>query len=439
MLEWIGKTRDGVALTREEIESLVKGIVDGSWPDYQLAAWLMAVYLRGLTDREVFDLTKCMAECGNDASRSKTGETQALGEVDKHSTGGVGDKTTLVVAPLVASLGIRVAKMSGRGLGHTGGTLDKLESIPGFQVHRTREQIQQQIVAVGVAVVAQSEELAPADRRLYALRDVTATVDSIPLIASSIMSKKLAGGAPNLVLDVKVGRGAFMPTLERAQTLTERMIRIGEQAGRKVRAVLTNMDQPLGCAIGNAIEVNEAVQCLQGQGPADLREEVIELAAHMTALARSLDTHEARERVETALRRGDGWETFRRWIRSQGGDVAAVERGLPLAPLVSDVRATVDGYANRIDALSIGEAVLALGAGRLRLEDTVDPSVGVEVFAKVGDRVYQGQILARVHAQTEWAGERAAGHLRQAIHLSEGPCDIPPTILAVLGDAAARS
>ncbi len=426
MLDLIAKTRDRIPLVREEIETLVHGVVDETIPDYQLSAWLMAVYIQGLKDREVFDLTDAMATVGSGP------KPPALGEVDKHSTGGVGDKTTLAVVPLVASVGVRVAKMSGRGLGHTGGTLDKLESIPGFQVERTRREIEEQVSRVGCAVVAQSGELAPADRRLYALRDVTATVDSIPLIAASILSKKLAGGAPNLVLDVKVGRGAFMPTLERARVLTELMIRIGEHHRRRVRALLTQMDQPLGYAVGNAIEVNEAAACLRGQGPQDLREEVIALATHMTSLARSVPTEEARASIESALMDGRGWETFQRWVESQGGDARAVERGLSLAPAVTEVRAREDGFAQGIDALAVGHAVLGLGAGRLRLEDPVDPSVGAEVWVKVGDRVEKGQPLARVYARDDRAAGEAARALETAIRLSHEPCEAPKAILEVL-------
>lgn len=428
VLDRIAKTRDGLALDREEIYDLVEGAVDGRYPDYQLSAWLMAVYLRGLSDREVFDLTEAMATVGS-------GETEApLGEVDKHSTGGVGDKTTLAIGPLTASLGVRVAKMSGRGLGHTGGTLDKLESIPGFRVERSRREIEEQVARIGLAVVAQSGELAPADRRLYALRDVTATVDSIPLIASSIMAKKLVGGAPNLVLDVKVGSGAFMPTLERAKVLTELMIRIGTHHHRKVRALLTNMDQPLGHAVGNALEVNEAALCLRGEGPPDLREEVLALSAHMVALARDLPTDVAHSEAQRALDTGRAWDTFRNWIESQGGDVAAVERGLPTAPVIREDVAEQAGSVAHIDALSVGHAVLELGAGRMRLGDPVDPGVGAEVFVKVGDRVVAGQVRFRVYARSETAAQAAVARIREAIRMTDGPCERPAAILTILGD-----
>jgi pyrimidine-nucleoside phosphorylase len=432
MLAYIERTRDGLRLTREEIQDLVAGVVDGRWPDYQLAAWLMAAYLRGLGEQEVVDLTEAMAWTGSG------NQENALGEVDKHSTGGVGDKTTLAVAPLVASLGIRVAKMSGRGLGHTGGTLDKLESIPGFRVTLTREEVRAQVERVGVAVVAQSAELAPADGRLYALRDVTGTVDSIPLIASSVMSKKLAAGAPCLVLDVKVGRGAFMATLERARELASLMIRIGEAHGRRVHALITSMDQPLGYAVGNAVEVNEAAACLRGQGPQDLRQEVVELATHMVALARKWELAYAHEQVEQALATGKAYETFLQWIQAQGGDAQAVENGLPLAPARLKVRAEREGWVASVDALTVGQVVLRLGAGRERLGDPVHHGVGVQLSVKVGDYVSSGGELATVYAQQEDQAQGAARLLRQAIVLADAPVTVAPPVLEALGSGGGR-
>ncbi|MDA8194028.1 MAG: thymidine phosphorylase [Thermaerobacter sp.] len=413
LLPFIEKTRDGHPLTESELTALVTAVADGSASDYQLAAWLMAVTCRGLSDQEVYWLTAAMAQSGER-------ETAPLGLVDKHSTGGVGDKTTLAVAPLVATLGIAVAKMSGRGLGHTGGTLDKLESIPGFRVNLTRDAMARQIAEVGVAVVAQTAELAPADKRMYALRDVTGTVDSIPLIAASVMSKKLASGAPNLVLDVKVGSGAFMKSLAAAQRLARLMVAIGRFHGRKVRALLTNMDQPLGYAVGNAIEVNEARQVLMGGGPGDLRHEVIELAAHMVSLVTGADVSKTRGQAEQALQDGAAMQTFQRWIVAQGGDPAALAGDLPLAPIREAWIAPASATVAAIDAQRIGEAALGLGAGRQQLGDPVDHAVGLRLYVKTGQQIQSGDTLAEVYARTPEAAAQALRVLANAVTWSDG-------------------
>ncbi len=412
LLELIEKTRDGISLSLEDAEQLVTSITDGSLPDYQLSAWLMAAYCKGLSLEEVYFLTDAVARSGGQVAES-------LGIVDKHSTGGVGDKTTLILAPLVSSLGVPMAKMSGRGLGHTGGTLDKLESIPGYQIDLTNEAIRAQMEQIGVAVVAQTGELAPADKRMYALRDVTATVDDISLIAISIMSKKLAAGAKNIVLDVKVGNGAFMSSLESARELARLMVRIGTFHGRNVRAILTRMDQPLGFAIGNAIEVNEAIHCLQGHGPADLREEVIELACHMVSMAKGISVEDAMLEVVDALDYGSAFHQFKQWIAAQGGNLTAIEQDLPLAPIVKEWVSEQEGFVRSIDTHAIGKVALDLGAGRHKIDDSVDLGVGLLCFAKVGQSVKSGDVLATVYARSEQHAAQAIFLLQQAITLGE--------------------
>ena len=424
MLDIIEKTRDHVPLTRDDIARLITGIVDNSWPDYQLSAWLMAATLNGLTDEETFQLTGAMA--------FSNGQPDPLGVVDKHSTGGVGDKTTLVLAPIVASLGIPVAKMSGRGLGHTGGTLDKLESIPGFRTALSPEEIQRQVKEVGVAVVAQTEELAPADRRLYALRDVTGTVNQVSLIASSVMSKKLATGTPNLVLDVKVGSGAFMADVEQARVLARLMVNIGRYYNRRVTALITSMDQPLGWAVGNAIEVNEARDCLLGKGPDDLREEVIHLSAEMVRLASDQSLDDALTAVKRVLDDGRAWETFQRWIARQGGLVEALNQPLTLAPIKREWRAHAAGTIVSIDTRKIGRASLELGAGRHRLDDSIDPQVGILCYAKIGTAYAPGDLVGIVYARTEDRAVSALRLLEASIQWGESATP-PPLILDRLG------
>lgn len=408
------------------LHDFVHGVVHGEVPDYQVAAWLMAVYLNGLNDEAVFELTRAMAEIG-------TAPPPIRGRVDKHSTGGVGDKTTLILAPLVASLGIPVLKMSGRGLGHTGGTLDKLESIPGFQVTLDERALSQQMDQVGVAVVAQSARLAPADGVFYALRDVTGTVDSLPLIAASIMSKKLALGSPNLVLDVKVGSGALMKTLERARSLAELMIRIGDSAGLRTAAVLTNMDEPLGQAVGNAVEVMEAWACLTGGGPADLREEVLVLASQMVSLAEAEPLEVARSQVENALDSGRARDKWVSWIEAQGGDPEQVARGLRLFP-ASPVFLDQPGIVEAIDTEAIGRAAQQLGAGRLRKEDPVDPRVGVRWRTRLGDAVETDTPIGDVLAPPGLRRDEAMALMQSAVTLGRAPVR-PPAVLDILPHA----
>ncbi|PSR23915.1 MAG: thymidine phosphorylase [Sulfobacillus acidophilus] len=411
MIDIIEKTRDGIALSYDDIEHLVAGIVDNTWPDYQLSAWLMAVVLNGLTDVESFWLTGAMA--------FSHPQPDPLGLVDKHSTGGVGDKTTLVLAPLMASLGLPMAKMSGRGLGHTGGTLDKLESIPGFKTTLDVEDIKRQVEEIGVAVVAQSGELAPADRRLYALRDVTGTVNNISLIASSIMSKKLAAGTPNLVLDVKVGSGAFMANLEQARALAQLMVRIGRYYNRNVTALITSMQQPLGWAVGNAIEVNEAMDCLQQRGPADLREEVLALAAELIHLAHGTDLNKAHAEARAALEDGRAWTKFTQWVARQGGSPQALDGPLPLAPVRREWHASTAGRIASLNTRGIGQVALNLGAGRHRLEDAVDPAVGLLCYVKVGQVIQPGDLLGVVYARTNDDAQKALDGLAQTVRYGE--------------------
>jgi pyrimidine-nucleoside phosphorylase len=378
----------GEAHDRATLEAFVRGYQRGEVPDYQVAAWLMAVCWRGMTDRETADLTEVMAASGDRLDLSAFPHA-----VDKHSTGGVGDKTTLVLAPLVASFGATMAKMSGRGLGHTGGTIDKLESIPGFRGTLDERAFLRQAREVGVAVTGQSRDLAPADGLLYALRDATATVASVPLIASSVMSKKLAGGAHTIVLDVKVGAGAFMKTVDEARALAASMVTIGRHAGRTVRAVLSNMDEPLGHAVGHALEVREALEALRGRGPADLRELVVVLAGELLEAA-GLVTDRAE--VEAALDDGRALSRFERWVAAQGGDVSRLG-DLEVAPDTAAYRAESEGVLAALDAERVGLAVQRLGGGRRRKGDVIDLGVGAVVHAKVGARVQAGDTLVTLH------------------------------------------
>jgi pyrimidine-nucleoside phosphorylase len=394
---------------------LVLAYARGDVPDYQMAAFCMAVYFRGLTTGETFALTDAFV---------RSGETLALGRelgrkvVDKHSTGGVGDKTTLAVGPVVAACGVPFAKMSGRGLGHTGGTLDKLESIPGFRVELTTAEFVAQVKETGLAVIGQTLELVPADKRLYALRDVTATVDNISLIAASIMSKKIAAGADAIVLDVKVGDGAFMKSQPDAQALAEAMLQLGRRAGREVVCLITDMDQPLGHTVGNALEIREALATLRGEGPADFTQLVVTAAGHL--LARSdlgVDDAEGRGRAERTLSDGSALEAYERWIAAQGGDPS--ETALPTAPVIREVRAEQAGHVARLGAVAIGHAALRLGAGRRTKEDTIDHAVGVVCLKKRGDRVGAGETLAEVHASDEKTAAEGVGEVLEAYELAE--------------------
>jgi pyrimidine-nucleoside phosphorylase len=412
MVSLILRKRRGDALSPEELRFICGGFVAGSIPDYQIAAWLMAVCLRGMTEAETLAMTLAMVESG------ATLEWPGLSRppVDKHSTGGVGDKTSLVLVPLMAAAGLPFVKMSGRGLGHTGGTLDKLESIPGFRVELSLDELREQVRRVGCALVGQSPRLVPADKLLYALRDVTGTVDSVPLIASSIMSKKLAGGAGVIVLDVKYGSGAFMATVEEARELAAAMVRIGEGAGRRVRALLSAMDEPLGRAVGNALEVREAIDTLHGSGPADLWELTLQLGAQLLLLSgEASDAAEARARLTKLRDSGAAARSFEALIEAQDGDLRVVEDPalLPAAPTVVPLRAAKAGWVEALNARAVAEAALELGAGRRTKTDAIDHAVGVVVRAKTGDRIAPGDLLAEVHAADPGAGEAAAQKLRR--------------------------
>jgi pyrimidine-nucleoside phosphorylase len=427
--ELIQRKRDGLELDPEELGELVLAYARGEVPDYQLAAFLMAVYFQGLTSAETFALTDAMVRSGDTIDLGT-----ALGRrvVDKHSTGGVGDKTTLVVGPIVAACGVPVGKMSGRGLGHTGGTLDKLESIPGFRVELTTEELIAQVREIGLAIVGQSGDLVPADKKLYALRDVTATVDNVSLIAASIMSKKIAAGADAIVLDVKVGDGAFMKSLPDAQVLAETMIALGQRAERDVVCVLTDMDQPLGRAVGNALEVREAAATLRGEGPADLTELALDASAHLLALSDlGIDRAEGRRRTEAAVADGSAHALYERWVRAQGGDPD--EAALPKAPFVREVFAPRAGYVHALGALPVGLAALHLGAGRREKDDPVDHAVGVVCVKKRGDAVEHGEPLAEIHARDEASADEASNDVLAAYELADEPPRERSIVLDTIG------
>ena len=425
----IEQKRNGGEHDPAELTELVLAYARDEVPEYQMAAWCMAVYFRGLTAAETDALTDAMI---------RSGETLDLGAalgrtvVDKHSTGGVGDKTSIAVGPIVAACGVPLGKMSGRGLGHTGGTLDKLESIPGYRVELTTEEFVAQLREVGMAIVGQTADLVPADKKLYALRDVTATVDVDPLIASSIMSKKLAAGADAVVLDVKVGDGAFLRTLDQGRALAKQMWQIGERAGRTVTCLLTDMDQPLGRAVGNALEVDEARDTIRGDGPGDFTELVLDACGRLLALSDlGIDNAEGRRRAENAVADGSALETYERWIRAQGGDPdpALLER----APVRRPVPAPQDGVVTWLGAHAVGVAALELGAGRRTKTDPVDHAVGVLCFAKRGDTVLAGDDLAEIHARDDASAERAVAAVLAAYELGDEPPPERGIVLDVIG------
>ncbi len=425
MTEIIAKKRDGGELSRAEIEFFVRGYTAGEIPDYQAAAWLMAVFLRGMSDQETHDLTLAMAHSGDMLDLKDI----APFTVDKHSTGGVGDKVSLVVSPLVAACGVPVAKMTGRGLGFSGGTVDKLESIPGYRTDLSVEEFRAQLEAIGIVLTGQSADLAPADRKLYALRDVTATVESIPLIVSSIMSKKLAAGADGIVLDVKVGSGAFMKTLAEAEVLARAMVRLGDQAGRRVVALISDMNQPLGWAVGNALEVREAIDTLHGGGPADFREHCLVVTAEILQLSDpALDSERALARAQESLSSGAAWRKFRELVAAQGGDVSVIDEPerLPRAPLIEPVPAPRTGYLAEVNAAEIGMAVVDLGGGREKKGDPIDHRVGLVVHHKVGDRVEQGEPLFTVHAGDAEHLAAARERVLAAHHIGDEPVERLP-------------
>jgi len=425
----IERKRNGEELPADELAELVLAYARDEVPDYQMAAWCMAVYFKGLTAAETFALTDAMIRSGETLDLHA-----ALGRtvVDKHSTGGVGDKTSIAVGPVVAACGVPLGKMSGRGLGHTGGTLDKLESIPGFRVELTTDEMIAQLREVGMAIVGQSADLVPADKKLYALRDVTATVDIVSLIASSIMSKKLAAGADAIVLDVKVGDGAFMKTLEDARVLAEEMLELGHRAGKQVVCLLTDMDQPLGRAVGNALEIREALATVRGEGPADFTELVLDACARLLAFSDlGVDLDEGRVRAEAAVADGTALDVYERWIRAQGGDPDP--SALPDAPVRAPVPAPRDGIVTRVGALAVGIAALELGAGRRTKADAIDHSVGVLCFAKRGDAVLEGDDLAEVHARDEASAQAAVEAILGAYEIG----DTAPPAHGILLDVVA--
>jgi len=426
--ELIERKRDGGELAPEELNELMLAYARDEVPDYQLAALCMAIYFRGLNSAETYALTKALIA---------TGETvdlhSALGRkvVDKHSTGGVGDKTSIAVGPIVAACGVPFAKMSGRGLGHTGGTLDKLESIPGFRVELSTDEFVAQVRDAGMAIIGASANLVPADKKLYALRDVTATVDNYSLIAASIMSKKIAGGADAIVIDAKVGDGAFMKSLDDARALAEAMLDLGARARREVVCLLTDMDQPLGSAVGNALEIREAIATVKGEGPADFLELVLAACSRLLAVSDlGIDEYEGRARAMQAIADGSAFTAYERWIDGQGGDPA--EDALPSAPVVRELLSERSGYVSALGAVAVGQAALHLGAGRRTKDDLIDHAVGVLCLRKRGDRVAAGEPLAEIHAATDAAADEAAQELAAAFTIADEPPPQRPVVLDVL-------
>lgn len=430
MVDLISKKRHNIELTTAEIEWIINGYTNKEIPDYQMSAFLMAIVFNDMTKAERLALTQAMVNSGDVVDLSAIEGVK----VDKHSTGGVGDKTSLILGPLVASMGVPVAKMSGRGLGHTGGTLDKLESISGMEIEIEMDQFIHQVNDIKLAIIGQTGNLAPADKYLYALRDVTGTVESIPLIASSIMSKKIAAGADAIVLDVKFGAGAFMKTLDDAKELATAMVEIGRDAGRETVAFLTDMNQPLGFAIGNALEVKEAIETLSGNGPKDLEELVLQLASHMVVLAKkAANTEQAYAQLKEKLQNGEALQKFKEFVAAQGGDTSQIENPelLPTASSVIPVIATEAGYVEKIDALSIGIAAMKLGAGRATKEDTIDMGVGVVLNKKVGEAINEGDVLAYVHTN-QADSQEAIEYIKKAYEISSSPVCLPTLIYDII-------
>lgn len=434
MYDVITKKKRGEELTDGEIRDFVFGYTEGTVPDYQVSALLMAICLRGMTDRETASLTESISNSGEVLDLSEFGNLTA----DKHSTGGVGDKTTLIVAPLAAALGCKVAKMSGRGLGHTGGTVDKLEAISGYKINLSPEEFTRQVKEIGIAVVGQTKNLAPADKKLYALRDVTATVDSIPLITSSIMGKKLASGSKSIVLDVKCGSGAFVKTLSDAEALGRCMVDIGALSGRRVSAVITDMDTPLGSAVGNILEVKEAIETLLGNGPGDLAEICITLAASMAHLALDISLDEAKRQARHLLDTGMAYEKFKEWIGAQGGDVSLIEspENFPSARFEYEVKATRDGYISKMDAEKIGLSAMKLGAGRETKDSEIDYTAGIRLIKKTGDYVKCGDTLAHLYTNNKSAAAESESLLLSAITYADNEVKAPPLIYKIITHGA---
>lgn len=429
MYDIILKKRNGEELTDGEIAFFIDGYTRGEIPDYQASALMMAIFYKGMTDRETVCLTDRMAHSGDTVDLSRFGEMS----VDKHSTGGVGDKTSLIVAPIVASLGGKVTKMSGRGLGHTGGTVDKLESISGYNTSLTPDAFLSQVERVGMAIIGQTGNLTPADKKLYALRDVTATVDSIPLITSSIMSKKIAAGSHNIVLDVKVGSGAFMKTPRDAEILAEKMVEIGKACGRNIAAVITDMDSPLGNNVGNALEVAETVSVLKNEKKGDLREVSVALATEMVSLVFGLKHDEAEKKVVTAIEDGSAFEKMKEWIAAQGGDVSQIEDTslLPRAKFSFEVLSDADGYITEMNAEKIGKASVMLGAGRASKEDKIDYAAGIVINKKVGDKVKKGDLLATLYYDNG-SPDNAAKCYLSALKIEPKQKSTPPLIHKII-------
>ncbi|MGB2992890.1 MAG: pyrimidine-nucleoside phosphorylase [Paenisporosarcina sp.] len=430
MVDLIEKKRDGKELTSQEINFFIEQYTNGNIPDYQVSALLMAIYFQDMTDRERADLTLAMVESGDQIDLS---DIEGI-KVDKHSTGGVGDTTTLVLGPLVAACGVPVAKMSGRGLGHTGGTIDKLEAIDGFHVELTTEQFTKQVNELKLAVIGQSGNLTPADKKLYALRDVTGTVNSIPLIASSIMSKKIAAGADAIVLDVKTGEGAFMKTVEDARSLARAMVQIGNNVGRQTMAIISDMSQPLGFAIGNSLEVKEAIDTLRGKGPADLTELCLVLGSQMVVVGgKAKDLDEARAMLLEVIEDGSAIEILKGFIEGQGGNPAVVDSPelLPQAQFTFEVPAKESGYVSFIEADEVGTAAMLLGAGRATKESEIDLAVGIVLHKKVGDAVNEGESLATIHANTENV-DNVLTILYKYIEFSKDPTTAPNLIEEII-------
>jgi len=427
MYDIIKKKRDGEELTAEEIRFVVHGYTSGEIPDYQMAAFLMAVYFRGMNERETYDLTIAMLESGERLDLSSLKGTK----LDKHSSGGVGDKITFVVLPIAASFGVKIVKMSGRGLGHTGGTIDKLESIPGMRTSLTKDEFIKIVDEIGFAVASQTENLAPADKKIYALRDATATVENLSLIASSIVSKKLAAGADAIVFDVKVGSGAFMKDVDQARRLALLMLDIVKRNGKKARAVLSNMDQPLGRMVGNSLELVEAVECLRGEGPEDVMELSFTLVKEMLDLA---GVRVSYNDIEGMVRSHEPLNRFKKFIERQGGDPSVVDdpSRLPISKDIVEVRADRDGYVTRLNAEAIGRACVLLGGGRSKKEDEIDHSVGIELLKKVSDRVKSGDVLAKVYHSKRSDLDSALHLVQSAYVISERSVELPPIVLEVI-------
>lgn len=430
MYDLLLKKRRGFELTAEEIDFFIKSYTKGEIPDYQASAFCMAVCYSGMTDAETSALTLSMAESGDTVDLKRFGDLT----VDKHSTGGVGDKTSLIVCPIVASLGAKVAKMSGRGLGHTGGTVDKLEAIPGYKTSMSMDDFMNQVATVGLALIGQTGNLAPADKKLYALRDVTATVDSIPLITSSIMSKKIAAGSKNIVLDVKTGSGAFMKTIEDSKILAENMVNIGKKCGRNMTAVISDMDSPLGTNIGNSLEVIESVEILKGEKKGDLYDVCVVLATEMTALVLNCDHETAKKKVIESIESGNAFRKMIEWVKAQGGDASFIEDTgkFPQTSYSYEVKAAKSGYLYSMNAEEIGKAACLLGAGRVTKDDVIDPSAGIVLCKKKGDAVKTGDTLAILYTNDESTIESASSSFAGAVKIEDKMPEMRPLIAGII-------